>query len=121
MLHYMPDGSDVLSALILAGPNGAGKTTFARALLGASSSTLTFLNADIIAAELSPGAPERVAMEAGRRMLSAIRQCVANKQSFAVETTLSDHAYARMIPSWRAQGFHVSLWFLSLPTADAAI
>lgn len=64
MLHFMPNGTDALSALILAGPNEAGKTTFARELLGTGASTLTFLNADIIAAELSPGAPERAAMEA---------------------------------------------------------
>jgi energy-coupling factor transporter ATP-binding protein EcfA2 len=77
MLHFMPNGTDALSALILAGPNGAGKTTFARALLGASSSTLTFLNADIIAAELSPGAPERVAMEAGFTSASGFFRCPA--------------------------------------------
>jgi predicted ABC-type ATPase len=43
--------------LILAGPNGAGKTTFAREFLTTEAHCPTFLNADIIAAELSPQQP----------------------------------------------------------------
>jgi hypothetical protein len=42
-------------------------------------------------------------------------------QSFAFETTLSDRGYARAIPKWRANGYAVSLWFLSLPSAEMAI
>ncbi len=56
--------------------------------------------ADLIAAEISPGAPERAAMQAGRQMLDAIQERVLAKRSFAVETTLADRAYARMIPRW---------------------
>lgn len=121
MLIDMGSGSDELSALILAGPNGSGKTTFARRLLSASASALEFINADLIAAEISPGAPERAAMQAGRQMLSAIQERVIAKRSFAVETTLADRAYARMIPRWQAAGFRVKLWFLELPSAEVAI
>ena len=46
--------------LILAGPNGAGKTTFAREFLTTEANCPTFLNADIIAAELSPQHPRRL-------------------------------------------------------------
>lgn len=107
--------------LILAGPNGAGKTTFAQEFLVGDAQCPTFVNADIIAKELSTDAPERVAMQAGRLMLSTIRSCVARGDSFAFETTLADRSYARWIPNWRAAGYHVSLWFLSLPSADASI
>jgi predicted ABC-type ATPase len=107
--------------LILAGPNGAGKTTFAREFLVEDAHCPTFINADIIAAELSPGAPERAAMQAGRAMLNSIRACVARGESFAFETTLADLSYARSIPKWRAEGYHVSLWFLALDTPELAI
>jgi predicted ABC-type ATPase len=48
--------------LIIAGPNGAGKTTFARAFLPHEAGILTFINADLIAAGLSPFAPEAAAV-----------------------------------------------------------
>jgi predicted ABC-type ATPase len=69
--------------LILAGPNGAGKTTFAREFLTTEANCPTFLNADIVAAELSPQHPEQVAMRAARFMLQGIREEVANGESFA--------------------------------------
>lgn len=107
--------------LILAGPNGAGKTTFAREFLVADARCPTFINADLIAAEMSPGAPERAAMQAGRAMLAAIRTCVERDQSFAFETTLADLSYTRSIPNWQGRGYHVSLWFLSLASPDLAV
>jgi len=64
----------VKQILILAGPNGAGKTTFAQEFLTTEASCPTFLNADIIAAELSPQHPEQAAMSAARFMLQRIRE-----------------------------------------------
>ncbi len=107
--------------LILAGPNGAGKTTFAREFLPDEAYCPTFVNADLIAAGLSPFNPESAAMRAGRLMVQLIAEHVARGDSFAFETTLADKSYARHIPEWQASGYHVSLMFLALPTADAAI
>ena len=107
--------------LILAGPNGAGKTTFAREFLVTEASCPTFLNADIIAAELSPQHPERVAVRAARFMLQRIREESAKGESFAFETTLANRSYARSIRGWQAAGCHVALWFLALPSAEAAL
>ena len=42
-------------------------------------------------------------------------------ESFAFETTLSGHVYARWIPQWRRSGYRVRLIFLSLPDAETAI
>ena len=58
--------------IIIAGPNGAGKTTFAREYLPLEVGITTFINADLIAAGLSPFAPELVARRAGRLMLEQI-------------------------------------------------
>ena len=107
--------------IIIAGPNGAGKTTFAREFLPQEAGCPVFVNADLIAAGLSPFAPERAAIQAGRLMLDAIAQHVARRESFAFETTLSGRAYARQIPHWRQLGYHVELFFLSLPSADVAV
>jgi hypothetical protein len=90
--------------IIIAGPNGAGKTTFAREFLPQEAGCPVFVNADLIAAGLSPFAPERAALQAGRLTLAAIAQHVAKRESFAFETTLSGKAYATQIPGVPALG-----------------
>lgn len=60
-------------------------------------------------------------MRAGRLMLESIDQFVARGESFAFETTLADRGYVRRISSWQATGYHITILFLSLPSADAAI
>ncbi len=107
--------------IIIAGPNGAGKTSFARTFLPQEAQCLRFINADLIAAGLSPFAPEVAAIKAGRVMLEEIADCVRREERFAYETTLSGLGYLRHIQQWRAQGFLVSLYFLSLPNVEAAI
>ncbi len=107
--------------VIIAGPNGAGKTTFAREFLPNEAGCPIFVNADLIAAGLSPFAPEVVALKAGRLMLEAIAEHVAKGESFAFETTLSGLTYARMVPRWRQAGYAVKLIFLSLPDAEMAL
>jgi predicted ABC-type ATPase len=107
--------------LIIAGPNGAGKTTFARSFLLNEADVSIFINADLIAAGLSPLQPESEAMQAGRLMLSMIDHHVQRGDSFAFETTLSGRGYSRMIPQWRELGYRVELHFLRLPTPEIAI
>jgi predicted ABC-type ATPase len=107
--------------IILAGPNGAGKTTFARSFLPMEAGLPRFINADAIAAGLSAFAPETAAIRAGRLMLEEIDLCVRRGESFAFETTFSGLTYLRHIAAWRAQGYRVSLYYLSLPNAETAI
>ena len=83
--------------IIISGPNGAGKTTFARNFLPAEAQTLKFINADLIAAGLSPFSPELAAMKASRLMLEEIDECVLAGDNFAFETTLSGLTYLRKI------------------------
>jgi predicted ABC-type ATPase len=107
--------------VIIAGPNGAGKTTFAREWLPFEAGCPLFINADLIAAGLSPFDPDAAAFRAGRLMLAEIDRNAAAGESFAFETTLSGHTYMRRISRWRSAGFRVKLVFLSLPTAEDAI
>ena len=108
-------------ALIIAGPNGAGKTTFAHEFLPAEAGVLAFVNADLIAAGLSPFDPDRAAVRAGRLMVRAIQEHVSRREDFAFETTLAGRRYARSIPSWQAAGYRIGLVFLALPSAEFAI
>ena len=79
--------------IIIAGPNGAGKTTFARNFLPKEAQTDQFINADLIAAGLSPFNPDLAAFKAGRIMLSEIEAVPLSGNNFAFETTLSGVHY----------------------------
>lgn len=107
--------------LIIAGPNGAGKTTFAREFLPQEANCPIFVNADLIAAGLSPFVPESAGISAGRVMLAEIHRHFSAGESFAFETTLAGHGYARLIPRWQTASYKVKLIFLRLENADAAV
>ena len=110
-----------MKIVIIAGPNGAGKTTFAREFLPNEANCPEFINADLIAAGLSPFKPEAAAVRAGRLMLAEMDERVRQRRSFAFETTLSGHTYARRISKWLLLGYHVKLIFLSLPSVEMAV
>lgn len=61
---------------IIAGPNGAGKTTFAFEYLPQVANGSRFVNADLIAAGLSPFAPEKELMAASRLFLKEVEECI---------------------------------------------
>lgn len=106
---------------VFGGSNGAGKTTYARAYLGSRAHPPRFLNADEIARGLSPFAPETMAVAAGRLLLREFATCVGHGVSFALESTLSGRAQARMIREAKAAGFWIELHYVWLPSADLAI
>ena len=113
----MPDKK----VIIIAGPNGAGKTTFAREYLPNEADCPVFVNADLIAAGLSPFRPATAAIRAGRLMLEEINTHARAGRNFAFETTLAGRGYVRMIRQWRTAGYKVRLIFLSLATPEEAI
>jgi predicted ABC-type ATPase len=117
----MNKASESPRIVIIAGPNGAGKTTFAQEYLPREAGLPDFINVDLIAQGLSPFAPDKAALQAGKIMLAQIAHKVRRRESFAFETTLSGLNYARHIPRWRQAGYHVRLIFLSLPSVDLAI
>lgn len=106
---------------VIAGPNGAGKTTFATEFLPDFVNCREFLNADLIAAGLSPFAPESQNVRAGRLLLERLHELSQEQRDFGFETTLSGRCYARLLQQMRAEGYRVILFFLWLPTADMAV
>jgi predicted ABC-type ATPase len=106
--------------VIIAGPNGAGETTFARQFLPKDVGVVNFVNADLIAAGLSPLRPESALVVAGRLLLKEIDRLAAARENFAFETTLSGLTYAARIKRWRGAGYRVELAFLQLSSANLA-
>lgn len=107
--------------IIIAGPNGAGKTTFARVFLAPLKDSIRFINADYIAAGLSPFDPELVAVRAGKIMLEEVESCFKRGENFAIETTLSGKGYLKHIKRWQEAGYKVQLIFLSINDVNISI
>ncbi|MBX3629074.1 MAG: zeta toxin family protein [Nitrosomonas sp.] len=103
---------------IIAGPNGAGKTTFALNYLPKVAKCSHFINADLIAAGLSPLAPERELLTASRIFLQEIESRIKARQDFAFETTLSGRSYLRLIKRLQAEGWRIELIYLALPSVE---
>jgi len=103
---------------IIAGPNGAGKTTFALEYLPTVANCSYFINADLIAAGLSPLAPERELMVASRLFLTEIQICIARGKDFAIETTLAGRSYLKLIKQLQSAGWVVELIYLALPDME---
>jgi len=112
---------DKPNVYVIAGPNGSGKTTFAKAYLPKFAKCLEFLNADLIAAGLSPFAPERENVRAGRILLTRIRELSQAGIDFGFETTLAGRNHAKQLYRMKSLGYRIVLIFLWLPDANLAV
>ncbi|WEK38459.1 MAG: zeta toxin family protein [Candidatus Pseudobacter hemicellulosilyticus] len=106
---------------IIAGCNGAGKTTASYTILPEILHCKEFVNADSIAAGLSPFNPESVAFEAGRIMLKRIDQLMEEGADFAFETTLATRSYVVLIRRAKEKGYRVTLLFFWLSSPEMAL
>jgi predicted ABC-type ATPase len=105
---------------IIAGCNGAGKTTASFTVLPEILNCNEFVNADGIAAGLSPFNPESVAMDAGRLMLQRIDQLKSKQVDFAFETTLAARSYVPFIKASREMDYRVTLLYFWLSSPVVA-
>jgi len=106
---------------IIAGCNGAGKTTASFTILPEILHCREFVNADSIAAGLSPFNVESVALEAGRIMLQRINQLMEEKADFAFETTLATRSYVSLVKRAQEAGYRVRLVYFWLDGPELAV
>jgi predicted ABC-type ATPase len=97
--------------VIIAGANGSGK----------SSNMVQFvregydvIDPDRIARNLSPNAPEKAAISAGKAAINRARENILNGVSFSIETTLSSKGvYQRLLREAKEQNYIVKLAYIS--------
>lgn len=106
---------------IISGCNGAGKTTASNTILPEILDCPEFVNANNIAAGLSPFQPEKVAFEAVRIMLERIDYLLKTNQTFAIETTLASKTYKPKLIDAIKNGYQIKLLYFWLPTVQMAI
>lgn len=76
---------------------------------------MEFLNADLLAAGLSPLRPSAMAVRSARLILGRWRELLAMRRDFAFESTLSGRTYASMLAEAKKAGYRIRLAYLWLP------
>jgi len=106
---------------IIAGCNGAGKTTASYTVLPEMLDCREFVNADEIAKGLSPFNPESMSLQAGRILISRVKELLSQKADFAVETNLTAKSYKNFIKKARGRKYRVGLVFFWLDSPELAL
>jgi predicted ABC-type ATPase len=106
---------------MISGPNGAGKTTASMDLLPDILHCEEYINADAIAAGLSPFKTEEMAFFAGRLMLERINQLTLAKVDFAFETTGASRFFAPFLSNCKKNGYIINLLYLWLESPELAL
>lgn len=111
---------------VIAGPNGAGKTTLVRQISPELIFGVTFINADEIARGLKQAYPDKkentLNFQACRVALKLIEERIKQRQSFAIETTLTGHSPLNTMLQAKKNGFNIELIYIGLETsADSAL
>jgi predicted ABC-type ATPase len=106
---------------VVAGPNGAGKSTFAHLFLPEYADCREFVNADLIAAGLSPFNPESLAIQAGKLMLERIEALAEARVDFGFETTLAGKSWVPLLQRLRERGYRLHIFFLWIPGPELAL
>jgi predicted ABC-type ATPase len=106
--------------VIFGGPNGCGKSSLYEALR-ARKGTLPFLNADMIAVATKGIPGSRGEVEAGRIMLTQLKDAIAQGRSVSFETTLSGRLWEPLIKPAHAQGYYVIIVFVSLDSVELSL
>ena len=109
------------SVYVIGGPNGAGKTTIAMRVLPEALGCREFVNADLIAAGLSPFRVESVALQAGRLMLERMHKLRDADVDFGLESTLASRSFVPFLKNCKSQGYEVHLLYIWLESVDLAI
>lgn len=105
---------------IISGCNGAGKTTASLTILPDILECKEFVNADMIAYGISPLNPTAVAVQAGRVMLTRIKELLSECKDFAFETTLATRSYVQLIRKAKAANYKVTLLYFWLHSPEHA-
>jgi predicted ABC-type ATPase len=105
---------------VIGGANGSGKTTSALTILP-TLGVLEFVNADAIAAGLSPLNPESMALQAGRLMLRRLETLANADSDFAFESTLAARSFVPFLQRCKSRGYTIILLYFWLQSPDLAI
>jgi len=105
--------------MVVAGPNGSGKSSVIGQLDYEGRENL--LDPDAIAKRINPENLQQAAISAAREVIQRTRQYLHERQSFAIETTLSSGRILETMRLAREGGFIGCLTYLCLDSAERNI
>ena len=97
---------------VIAGPNGSGKSTLTASIRFEGIENL--IDPDAIARGLDPADPSRAALQAGRVAIQRARSFLANRQDFAIETTLAGNGQLATMREAKSLGYWIFFVFVAL-------
>jgi predicted ABC-type ATPase len=97
---------------VIAGPNGSGKSTLTSTIWFEGNANL--IDPDAIARRLDIAHPARAAIPAAREAILRSRALLADRVSFALETTLSGHGAMGIMRQAMDAGYKTFLVYVSL-------
>lgn len=80
-----------------------------------------FIDPDEVAHNLRPDAPQMAMIEAGRLVIERAHELLRQRQSFAIETTLSGHMQLRLMSEAKRDGYAVYLMYVCGETPNLNI
>lgn len=100
---------------LVAGVNGSGKSTLTKTLLKQYPS-LMVIDPDAIAKQLTGSATsiDSQSVSAGKAAIKAVQECIENKASFIVESTISGNLYLRYLKKAKENGFELTMLYVAL-------
>ena len=101
---------------VLAGGNGAGKSRFYETYL--KDKGLSFINADLIAKEISDVPSAEVSKQAQKIAIDACYQKISDGETFCYETVFSHESKLDIIKEAKANGYEVALVFIHLDNPE---
>jgi predicted ABC-type ATPase len=104
---------------VIAGPNGSGKSTLTSTIWFEGNDNL--IDPDAIARRLDVAHPARAAIPAAREAILRSRQLLAERASFALETTLAGHGAMGIMRRAKNGGYQTSLVYVSLSDPELHI
>lgn len=110
---------DTKRLYLIAGANGSGKSTVAKVFLPAEG--VEFVNPDDIAKELSPGAPEKARVAAGKESLRRIGSLLSTGTSVAIETTLSGIVHVKTLKRAKELGYETTIIYVFVSSPSVCI
>jgi predicted ABC-type ATPase len=96
---------------VFAGCNGAGKSSLVEEL---QIEYEQLINPDNFAREINPLEPRKADLSAGKLAIEAIRKCLDERKSFAVETTLSGKYILNQMAAAKQRGYQVHFYYIGL-------
>jgi predicted ABC-type ATPase len=100
---------------LVVGPNGAGKSTFVELVLAPNRPGVTFVNADIIAAQRWPDDPAARAYHAAQIAAKTRARLIEIGEPFITETVFSHPSKLDLLDAALAAGYTVELQVLMVP------